>query len=381
MKIIYSNISPITNAYTNINHIFYLKKQNPQKVYLCIWDNYLFENSILENYDEHAKKEMLTQNVNILQKLMDHLGINYRIVYLSDMWHRLFKNLKTARIYQQILSSINLEQIRKGFAINYTPFGEISLSRLNYIIVDYLISIYLNEIAPEVCNSQPTHYLTSERFRIFKRDIDHVLKLNSVYSPPTALFVTNVPVIMHKKQKVIPSMGMSIETIKQIIDSNYENKLPDKKEISDLLEVLSNVNPTVKLEDSEVAQDKALGVIGKLNYRSFVEMLADNLYAYFERINDIAAKVELKNQKKSLFISKHGEFNQHIKPLNKIKLEILKYCDGENTSLDIAKKSGIKLSTVSTYLTHLKNKGLLDESRKPKRTVDNIVINLEVMED
>ena len=32
MKILYTNISPITNAYTNINHLFYLKKQNPQKV-------------------------------------------------------------------------------------------------------------------------------------------------------------------------------------------------------------------------------------------------------------------------------------------------------------------------------------------------------------
>ena len=30
MKIIYTNISPTTNAYTNFNHIFYLKKQKPQ---------------------------------------------------------------------------------------------------------------------------------------------------------------------------------------------------------------------------------------------------------------------------------------------------------------------------------------------------------------
>lgn len=370
MKILYTNISPITNAYTNINHIFYLKSQNPQKVYLCVWDNYVFENSILEHYDEHSKKETLDNNVKLLQRLMDYLGLNYRIIYLSDMWHRLFKNPKTSRLYQQILSSINMEQIQKGFLINYAPFGEISLSKLNYIIVDYLVSIHLQEIAPEICNSQPTHYLTSERFKVFKRDIDHVLKRNSVYSPPTPLFVTNVPVIMHQKQKIIPSMGMSAETIKQIIDSNYNGKVPDKNEIEDLLDLLSKANPKIKLDEK----------IEKFKYKQFIEFLADGFYSYFERINDLAAKVEIKNQKKSLFISKHDEFNKQIKPLNKIKLEILKLCDGENTSLDIANKSGIKLSTVSTYLTHLKNKGLLEEGKRPKRTVDNIVINLELME-
>src|SRR5688572_15002660 len=79
MKILYTNISPITNAYTNINHLFYLKSQNPQKVYLCVWDNYVFENNILDQHDENSKKETLENNVKLLQKVMDHLNINYRI--------------------------------------------------------------------------------------------------------------------------------------------------------------------------------------------------------------------------------------------------------------------------------------------------------------
>jgi len=174
-------------------------------------------------------------------------------------------------------------------------------------------------------------------------------------------------------------MGMSVETIKQIIDSNYDGKLPDKKEIADLLEVLSKVSSKIKLNEKEINYDD-LTIIEKLKYKQFTEFLAEGFYSYFETINDLATKIEIKNQKKSLFISKHDEFNKQIKPLNKIKLEILKLCDGENTSLDIAKKSGIKLSTVSTYLTHLKNKGLLAEGRKPKRSVDSIVINLELMD-
>ena len=48
MKIIYTNISPITNSYTNINHIFYLKNQKPQKVYLCVWDSFVFEHPVFE---------------------------------------------------------------------------------------------------------------------------------------------------------------------------------------------------------------------------------------------------------------------------------------------------------------------------------------------
>ena len=63
-------------------------------------------------------------------------------------------------------------------------------------------------------------------------------------------------------------------------------------------------------------------------------------------------------------------------PRDHCKLLILKNCDGKNSILEISKKSGIKLSTVSTYITQLRNIGLLTTNKKPKRSADNIVLNL-----
>ena len=42
-------------------------------------------------------------------------------------------------------------------------------------------------------------------------------------------------------------------------------------------------------------------------------------------------------------------------------------------------QTGINLSTISTYFNYLKNQELITNSRKPKRTVNNIVINLKDM--
>jgi len=49
--------------------------------------------------------------------------------------------------------------------------------------------------------------------------------------------------------------------------------------------------------------------------------------------------------------------------------------------LDIARKTGLKLSTVSTYFSHLKDQGLITNERKPRRIIDNIIINLGIMEE
>ena len=134
MKIIYTNISPTTNAYTNFNHIFYLKKQKPQKVYLCVWDLFVYESPILNSSTEKSKKEKLKTNVQMLEALMKHLNLNYKIIYLSEVWSRALRNQEVSKLYQSVLATIDLEKIRKGFTIKYIPFGDISLSRINYII-------------------------------------------------------------------------------------------------------------------------------------------------------------------------------------------------------------------------------------------------------
>ena len=372
MKLLYTNVSPVTKAYTNINHVFHLKKQKPQKVFLCVWDNYVFESPVFSFDSEKSKETKLNENVLQLEKLMQSLGIDYKIIYLSEAWSRLFRNKELTKIFQNIISSIKLDELKEGFLMNYIPFGEISLSRVNYIIADYLIATYLPELYPEICNSQPTVYLTSERFKIFQNDINNHLKSSySRYSPVKVEFVNKVPVIIHKEKKNIPSSEMSKDSIKKIVKSHYE-KVPNNKEIYDLSNIFLEV--LTKLEF------KKKNELEKLKYDEFVEFVTENLYKYFNEINKITEKIKVNEQKKNLYVHNHEEFNYYLKQLNPIKLEILKNCNGNNTSLDISKKTGLKLSTVSTYITQLRLGKIIDNSKKPRRLIDSFVIDLEVIE-
>ncbi|GAG31220.1 unnamed protein product, partial [marine sediment metagenome] len=166
--IIYTNISPVTKAYTNINHIYYLKKQNPKKVYLCVWDNFVFEHPVFEKGLDHTtnKVQKLQENIEILEKLMNHLNIDYKIIYLSEAMDRFLKNSEYSQILHKILSRFKIQDLEKGTEIDYIPFNQISFSKINYIIADYLIAMYLPELFPELCSTAPNHYLTSERFKV-----------------------------------------------------------------------------------------------------------------------------------------------------------------------------------------------------------------------
>ena len=365
MKIIYTNISPVTNAYTNINHIYHLKKQNPKKVYVCVWDNFVFEHPAFERGLDNTtnKIQKLQENVEILEKLMTSLNLDYKIIYLSDAMNRFYKNSQYHSTLQKILSSFKIENLKKGFEIDYIPFKKITLSKINYVITDYLIAMNLPELFPELCSTAPNYYLTSERFKIFHKKIDDYLSLtHKSDKAPKPIFVQDVPVIIHYEKEEIPSMEMSRDKIQEIVNHHYKNKKISENEIKDLIKVFSSVLKSIELR--------------KANKKQIREAISLDLHNYFLKIQKIVQKENTKESTKSLFISKAKEFERRIKPLNNTKLQILSCCDGNNTSLDISRKTGIKLSTVSTYFNHLKNQGLMSSGRKPKRIVDNIVINL-----
>jgi len=366
MKIIYTNISPVTNAYTNINHIYYLKKQNPKKVYLCIWDNFVFEHPVFEKDLDYTKNKIqkLQENVEVIEKLMTSLNLDYKIIYLSDAIDRLLKHSEYSSALQKILSRFKIETLKKGFEIEYIPFSQISLSKINYIISDYLIAMNLPELFPELCSTAPNYYLTSERFRIFQKEIESYLSTTMIkHELPKPIFVKKVPVIISDEEE-IPSIKMSRDKIRDIVNNYYAGKVISDREINDLTEVFSPVLKSVKISKSK---------------KQFIEQVSSCLYDYFSKIQNILQKQNAKERTRSLFVSDKKEFERQIKPLNYIKLQILAHCDGNNTSLDISKKSGIKLATISTYFKHLRNQNLITGERKPKRIVDSIVINLKDM--
>ncbi|MEK6891114.1 MAG: hypothetical protein AABX03_03160, partial [Nanoarchaeota archaeon] len=298
MKIIYTNISPINNAYTNLNHIFYLKKHNPQKVYVCVWDSFVYEHPLFEKSLDNTtnKEQKLKENVLILEKLMSSLKIDYKIIYLSEATNRLFRNSQYLLQFHGILSNIKVEELKMGFGLEYVPFGKISLSKLNYIIADCLIATYLPELFPEICSSAPNYYLTSERFKAFENNINTYLKTNfSKHIPPKRIFVKGVPVIMHPEKELIPSLEMSIDSISHIVKSHYTKK-PDAREFSDLIEMLSSILGEFELKDKKIKKVKLERMYNRLNYEAFIEVISKNLYNYFIKIIEITSKIDIQKR-------------------------------------------------------------------------------------
>ncbi len=380
MRTVYTNISPITNAYTNINHFFYLKKHfKVNRVYLCVWDSFIFEDKRFEKFlDPKTNKfQKLEENVKFLEKILSYLGFDYKVFYLSEAWDRLFKKSQFSNIFQRISSKINMDDLKKGFELlQYVPFGEITLSKVSYTIADFLIALNLHELFPEFAQTSPDYYLVCERFKVFQKTILDTLGSYGFLKFPEIVIVKDIPVIMDKKG-FIPSIGMNLDEIARIFREYFEKTLIKEKELFDFLNVLNSILKSFDFQGAKVSKMELKNKLLSCDKEFVSSCLALNLYSYFKRIKTLTQKEEVKKRVGSLFISEAGEFNRYIKPLNWLKIKILQYCDGTSTSLDISKKTGLNFSTVSVYLRYLKNQRLITDDKRPRKAVQNIVINLE----
>ena len=378
MKTVYTNISPITNAYTNFNHIFYLKnKLKAKKVYLCIWDSFVLEDPRFYRKIDARKNKLhkLEENIRILEKLLKYCKIDYKIIYFSEAWDRLFKKTAFSMLFKKIVSKINFKDMIKGFDLTYIPFEDISVSKINYIIADYLIALHLNELFPELCENIPEIYLTSTRFKIFNNIIYSVLSENYGYLKfPELVLTENIPVIIHSKTGIIPSLEMNYDSIHKIVKNHFENR-NDQKEILDFLKVLNCVIDNFEYKNKKVKLNSLFNIL-KNDKSLVIENLSLNLKNYFDKIKEILKTSKVEEKKKSLFITEEHEF-ERIRNLNPLKLRILKYCNGNNSSLDIARKTGLNFGTISSYFTQLKKQGLISNSKKPERKFQNIVLDFD----
>lgn len=385
MKVAYTNISPITNAYTNINHFFYIKnKLKPNKLFVCIWDLFVYEDKRLYSlFPKDAKKEVLLRNnIQAIEHILKYLDIDYKIIYLSDVWVRFFKNNRFSYLFQKILSKITYGDIlNKKF--RYLPIQEYTLSKFNYIIIDYINALLLNELFPELAATPPTHYICAEHLTLFLEDINQIVR-EIIKQIPQLHLIKNVPVIMDPQTGLIPSCEMSQLEIVNIIDRYFSNKKITNKEIYDIVEVLNPVLHGRFLGDirksKSVSKDVFYQVITKIKKEEAIMLLALNFYLYFTKIKSIIMQKEISKQApSSLFINDHLEFKKRVKPLNLLKFAILQHCNGKNSSLDISRRTSLPVSTVSTYLTKLKQAGLITPEKKPKLTFSNIVITLSAL--
>jgi len=384
MNTVYTNISPVTNAYTNFNHFFYLKNVlNAKKVYVCVWDSFVYEDPrFYQGLGSKTDKfQKLSENVALIEKLMKHIGLSYKIIYLSEAWERLFKKTQYSQIFQKVMSRLTIEDLKKGFLIPYIPYNDISLSKLNYIVADYLIAVHLHDLFPEISDRNPKYYLSSERFKVFNDCISTVLKAHyGSVSLPELVLVKNVPVILDSRG-FIPSIEMPLHELKRVFSEHYSKKEPDDKEIDDFLNVLQPVlNDNFVLGQQRLPVSKLFKHINTDDKHKLCEILAENLHEYFSKLQDALSTKEADKPSKAKYITDEKDFGQLLKTLNPLKIRILQECNGLNSSFDIAKKAGLNKNTVSPYLTQLRNLGFITNDRRPRRLINSLVIDLEGIE-
>lgn len=383
MTIIYTNISPISLCYNNLAHFVEIKKiYNPKKIYICVWDSYVLEDERLKTDSiNKTKLDTLNENVEVIEKLMKHLDLDYKIIYLSDAWNRLFKNKFISSLFQRILSHISVNDLVMGKELKYLLLEELNISKINYIIADYLVCHFLKELYPELCETKPDKYLCIYT-KIFEKVIQDILKKEGIeeFAKITPL---SIPIIINKRNATIPSIDMQQSEIKNIVNDYLKNNELTESFIYDLFELLKEIIGENSFLDSEGKKITLKELKLKREFKDskrLGDIITFNLIKYFDEIKKIVRNVKIEKKKDTLYIRKYQDFDNYAKSLNSIKLDILKYCNGKNSSLDIAKLTNNKLSTISTYITHLRNLGLITNDKKPYRKHDNLVINFDTIE-
>lgn len=383
MTVLYTNISPISLCYNNLAHFIEIKKNyNPKKIYICVWDSYVLEDERLKTDSiNKTKLDVLKENVEVIEKIMKYLEMDYRIIYLSDAWTKLFKNKFISSIFQRILFRISVNDLVMGKELKYLVLEELNISKINYIIADYLICHFLKELYPELCETNPDNYVCIYT-KIFERIIQDTMKKEGI-EKFVKITSASIPIIISKKKGTIPAMNMQQSEIKNIVNDHIKNNTLNEAFIYDFFEILSNFLGETSFVDSEgnrISLNKLKEKKEFKNKKKLGDIISLNLIEYFNKVNEIVKNIKIEDKKETLYVRKYHEFDNYAKKLNSIKIDILKNCNGKNSSLDIAKLTRNKLSTISTYMSHLRDMGLITNDKKPYRKHDNLVINFETIE-
>ncbi|MDE1852027.1 MAG: hypothetical protein KGH69_05085, partial [Candidatus Micrarchaeota archaeon] len=79
----------------------------------------------------------------------------------------------------------------------------------------------------------------------------------------------------------------------------------------------------------------------------------------------VASELQFKNVRKLL--------------ASKRVIEMLKYCDGEYTIAEMAKKANMQLSNASIYISRLREAGIVSADKKPRVLAGNIILPMELL--
>ncbi len=378
MVVVYTNSVPINIAYTNINHFYRMAEFKPLTTYVNFWDNFAINHPATKGTSLEEKKRNIFNNIEIYEKIISHIGVSTNRLIYSDSSNRLLRDKVYWDIFEKILSKISTQDLMKGFGIKNLEFKDLTLSNISNIIIDYLVAVFITDLYPHKNFIRPEIYLTSERFKLFFPIIEKILNEECPeIKLPMPHYVT-LPFLLDPIEMKLPVLGMDIKEISKILENYYLKNEINGSEVRELIDILGRVVDSFKYNGYMIDKNSfilKLKLYGKNEFIGYLSVAFEDFYKKIEEIiyqknNEIFESITLCNIEK---------FSEKIKPLNSLKLKILRLCNGTNSSEEIARTLKLNQNTVAVYITQLRKNNMVTSERNPKRINDFITLNFKEM--
>ncbi len=366
-KLIYSNIAasginyPVTDFLLNIKEFY----DKGDILILCYWD---FNIYTFKNLDSQVIRNITSQ----ISKFLTSIGVKHKIIYLSDALKRINNEEKLHEIFLNCLTNITIGELEDFYKKNnYLKIRPATLGKINFMVADYITALFFDELYPHLSKNKKINiYHTGERFLGLKGSIERVLgTLDLIIDFPEIQLWKTLPILNYTQGNWI-SASMSKKEIEKIIKAN--SPIP-KEEIKDLIKIGLRLNdPSLKNQI-----DSFYSKLDTMDLELITLELTEILNLYFYKIKQLIEISDEGTIKKVTYVNSKEKFKKIFERINSSKLDILKHCNGSNTIDDIIKKVFMKPSSVRSYISRMKNEHLITQDKKPKRLVDEIIINLE----
>lgn len=374
-RLIYTNLHGYGLHYPLIDYLLNIKSFYQKGDFLVVnfWDlqTYYFEAGGFVNHIENKKavREMSTE----ISQFLNALGIRHKIIYLSDGIRRLNSREHLFTILLNCYGQIRFADIEDTYVKHkYLKLRPTTLSKINYMVIDYLICIYFDTLYPNVSQGMnPSIYHTGERFSGIRENIERTLQWSdSLVTLPKVCYWKALPLLNYNQENWM-NITMNKSDLNDVIEEFYDD---DKTMLKDLVSIVCRLNN--KRLNHKVNELYTL-IDDDGDREMIIEETTDIIYEFFSRIRDLIRKSRTSEIKKITYVETKEHLHKVLSTINPSKLEILKLCNGENTIADIIEKTSMKESSVRSYISRMKVEGLITNAKKPLRLTDEIVINFE----
>ncbi|MBT4174883.1 hypothetical protein HOC80_01635 [archaeon] len=381
-RVFYANLYAESLHYPMIHYIQDLKDtmKKGDKLILCIWDKRIYSFQKPEAVDFRTKQKEVINNI---QAILNYYEVDYEIIFLSDAFLRLVKVDEFNELLYRILSKISVNQVENAYRSEmYLSRRPITISKLVFIVADYLISLFFKKLFPELNVKEVTNYFTGKRFKAVLEVIEEsISEIGIIVSFPRVLYTNPIPILNYDSGKWI-SVEMSKNEVEKAIREALKDKLKLKqiKEIIHLLHYLLGDDGFYICKDDKslnASKDELIDSFKELKKEDLIKTLTVNIYNYLGFVKDNMLTSRDDKLKKVNYIKDAKSLKSILSVLNPSKMEILKLCDGKNSIKEIIEKSPMKPSSTQSYISRLKASGIISKSNIPKRFVNEVVISFD----